>query len=119
MAPAGKDKLVRWGMRLVQEFRKRWRIETGFRDHELFTPTSHARDNATKSFLHVLDLVHYNLWNIQGALQKKAGREGKSKRRALTLHRYSRETAKAHVRGKNSASPIVDAAISSAIALIR
>jgi len=119
VAPGRKGKLVRWGMRLVQEFKKRWRIETGFRDHEVFSPTSHARDNATKTFLHVLDIASYNLWKIQVALCTKARRAGKSTKQVPTIRKFSRSTAKAHVRGKNSPSPAIDAAISSAIKLIR
>jgi len=117
--PARKDKLVRWGMRLVQEFRKRWRIETGFRDHDIFTPASHARNNATKNFLHALDAAAYNMWKIQCALVTKAKRAGKTRKRAPTLRRYSRNAAKAFVRRKNSASPVVDVVISSVIASIR
>jgi hypothetical protein len=117
--PGRKDKLIRWGMRIVQEFKKRWRIETGFRDFELFTPTSHARDNSTKTFLHVLDLVSFNMWKIQSALYKKAKRDGKSIKRAPTIKKYARATAKAHVRGKNYPSQIMDVAVASAISLIR
>nr|MDO8086338.1 hypothetical protein [Candidatus Sigynarchaeum springense] len=117
--PGRKDKLVRWGMRVVQEFKKRWRIETGFRDHELFSPASHARDNATKTFLHVLDLASFNLWKIQSALFQKARCTGISTKRAPTIRRFSRDSAKAHVRGKNSPSPTIDKAISSALMLIR
>jgi hypothetical protein len=116
--PGRKDKLVRWGMRIVQEFKKRWRIETGFRDYELFSPTSHARDNSTKTFLHVLDIFSFNMWKIQIALYKKANHAGKSTKRAPTIRKFTRGSAKAHVRGKNWPSPIMDTAVSSAISLI-
>ena len=106
------------GMRIVQEFKKRWRIETGFRDYELFSPTSHARDNSTNKFLHVLDIFSFNMWKIQIALYKKANHAGKSTKRAPTIRKFSRESAKAYVRGKNSPSAIMDAAVSSAISLI-
>nr|MDO8114121.1 hypothetical protein [Candidatus Sigynarchaeota archaeon] len=58
----------------MQEFRKRWSIETGFRDHELFTPPSHARDDVTKTFFYVLDLVTFNSWKIRCILFVKAMR---------------------------------------------
>nr|MDO8118656.1 hypothetical protein [Candidatus Sigynarchaeota archaeon] len=116
--PSRKDKLVRWGMRIVQDFKKRWRIETGFRDFELFTPTSHARDNSTKTFLHVLDLFSFNMWKIQTALYKKERRAHKSSKRAPTIKKFTRASAKAHVRGKNSPSPIVNAALAKVINLI-
>jgi len=117
-APARKDQLVRWGMRIAQEFRKRWRIETGFRDYELFSPTSHARNNATKTFLHAFDMIAFNAWKIQQALCKKARHAPASKRRGPTLRRFCRKMAKEHVRGKNSASELLELAISSVIARI-
>jgi hypothetical protein len=52
-------------------------------------------------------------------LLRKANRSDKSKRKVQTLRRFSRESAKAHARGKNLESPMVDVTISSAIALIR
>jgi len=116
--PGRKDNLIRWGMRIVQEFKKRWRIETGFRDFELFTPTSHARDNSTKTFLHVLDLVSFNMWKIQNALYKKARHAKKAIKRAPTIKRFSRDSARAHVRGKNAPSSIVTEALDKVISLI-
>lgn len=117
-APARKDQLIRWGMRIAQEFRKRWRIETGFRDYELFSPTSHARNNATKTFLHAFDMIAFNAWKIQQALCKKAMHAPASKRRGPTLRRFCRTIAKEHVRGKSSANEQVESAIPSVIAMI-
>jgi hypothetical protein len=101
----------------VQEFKKRWCIETGFRDHELFSPTSHAHDNATKIFLHVLDLVSYNMLKIHAALFKKAKHTNRLTKRVPTIRKYKRDSAKTYVRGKNLTRPIMDAAVSSAISL--
>jgi hypothetical protein len=43
--PGRKDFSFRWRMLIAQEFKKRWCIETGFRDHMLFSPTSSLTNN--------------------------------------------------------------------------
>ena len=85
--PAKSSKLISWGMTVVEAFRRRWRIETGFRDSDDFTPASRARYNRIKTFWLVMDRFAYNAWQIQRAPYRrlrhvaKAWREGPIKRR--------------------------------------
>lgn len=69
-APRQKYLLVRWGLALIQQFKKRWRIETGFRDLNRFMPTSHARSNMSKLLWMSLRMFAYNAWQIQRALAR-------------------------------------------------
>ena len=47
-APDDHRKWTKWGLRLIQSFRHRWRIESGFAGLEKTKPASHARSNETK-----------------------------------------------------------------------
>jgi hypothetical protein len=69
--PHQKSLLVRWGLARIQHFKKRWRIETGFRDLNRFMPTSHARSNMTKLLWMSMRMFAYNAWQIQRALCKR------------------------------------------------
>jgi len=65
--PAKASGLTSWGMRIAQIFRNRWRIETGFRVSDGFSPSSHARSNKAKTFWLVMDRFNYNCWKVQQA----------------------------------------------------
>jgi len=116
--PRQKEKLTRWGMRLVQEFKKRWRIETGFRDCESFAPASHARDNNTKTFHVALGMISFNAWMIQRVMCKRLRDVPGTTKRGPTLRRFCRTASKAHVHGKNSTDSSIIGAISSVLATI-
>ena len=86
--PPQKGKLTRWGLRLVQNFRKRWRIETGFRDLNRWFPTSHARSNDSKLFWMCIRMFAYNAWQIQRALYKRLRNVPKVWKKGPTLRRF-------------------------------
>jgi hypothetical protein len=69
--PTKASGLISWGMRIAQIFRHRWRIETGFRVSDGFTPSSHARSNKAKTFWLVMDRFNYNCWKVQQAPHRK------------------------------------------------
>ena len=86
--PKLKRQLMRWGLRLAQLFRKRWRIETGFRDLNRWFPTSHARSNEAKLFWMGMRMFAYNAWQIQRALCRKLRNVPKVWRKGPTLKRF-------------------------------
>lgn len=99
-APRAKHRLTRWGMGVVKRFRKRWRLETGFRDCDRFTPTSHARSNETKTFMFVLDAFLYNAWQIQRALHRRLKGVPASWREGPTLRRFCHVVTRSFIKEK-------------------
>jgi hypothetical protein len=86
--PKQKSLLVRWGLARIQFFKKRWRIETGFRDLNRFMPTSHARANVSKLLWMSMRMFAYNAWQIQRALRKKLRNVPKVWKLTPTLRRF-------------------------------
>lgn len=86
--PREKKKLVRWGINLATGFRRRWRIETGFRDANRFFPTSHARSNGTKVLMIALRMFTYNAWQIERARRRRLRRVPKVWKKGPTLQRF-------------------------------
>ncbi len=107
-----------WGAKIVQPFRKRWRIETGFRDTDIFTPTSHARENGTKTFMFVLDLFAYNAWQIQRALRRRLRRVPRAWRIGPTRERFSKLSSDILLSDKNSTVFLVDPLNLSEVAIV-
>ncbi len=92
--PREKGKLVRWGLAIAQGFRRRWRIESGFRDLNRLFPTSHARSNDSKQLWLVLRMFAFNAWQIQRALRRGLRRVPASWREGPTLQRFGSITTK-------------------------
>jgi hypothetical protein len=80
--------LISWGMRIAGIIRHRWRIETGFRVSDDFTPSSHARCNKHKTFWLVMDRINYDCWKTQQAPHHKLKEVPKSWREGQTKDRY-------------------------------
>ena len=89
-----KQKVVRWGLALAQNFRNRWRIETGFRDESRVFPTCHARSNACKYFWMGMRVFAYNAWQIQRALHWQMRKVPKVWKKGPTLRRFGRVQAR-------------------------
>jgi hypothetical protein len=107
-----------WGAKIVQSFRKRWRIETGFRDTDIFTSTSHARENETKTFMFVLDMFAYNAWQIQRALRRRLRRVPRTWRIGPTRERFSRLSSDVFLADINSTAVFVDLENLSEVAIV-
>lgn len=107
-----------WAQGIIRSFRKRWRIETGFRDCDIFTPTSHARDNETKTFMIVLDMFAYNAWQMQRALRRRLRNVPRSWRLGPTRARFSRLTTHLFLHNKNSAVVLVEPRKMSEVAIV-
>jgi hypothetical protein len=107
-APRDEKHWGAWGAKIVQPFRKRWRIETGFRDTDIFTSTSHARENGTKTFMFALDMFAYNAWQMQRALRRRLRRVPRTWRIGPTRERFSRLSSDVFLAGKNSTAVFVD-----------
>jgi len=88
--PRERGKLVPWGLSLVAAFRRRWRIETGFRDLNRLFPTSHARSNSAKMFVLALQMFTFNAWQIQRARTHRLRRVPKGWREGPTLQRFGK-----------------------------
>lgn len=117
-APLVKKRWGSWGQGIVASFRKRWRIETGFRDCDAFTQTSHARDNETKTLGIVLDMFAYNAWQVERAIHRKRRRVPASWRLGPTRDRFMRKQSKIIVREKNCTGLFVDQEIMSGVAVV-
>jgi len=91
-APGKASSMASWGMRLANLARYRWRIETGFRVSDGFTPSSHARYNKVKTFWLVMDRVNYDLWKLQQHPQRKLKDVPKSWREGQTRDRFAEVT---------------------------
>lgn len=86
--PPSKHKWVRWGLRIVQIFRNRWRIETGYSDLNRIFPTSHARSNSTKKFMITLRMFIYNAWQFQKAFHHRLRKVPEVWKKGPTLRRF-------------------------------
>jgi hypothetical protein len=96
--PADSSKLIRWGHDIIDGFRRRWRIESGFRDSKKFRPMSHARSNAIKTFKVGLGNYGYNGWRIQTSLYKRLQNVPKSWRQGETRERFATVVTTLHVK---------------------
>jgi hypothetical protein len=105
--PARVAGLISWGMRIANIFRHRWRIETGFRMSDGFSPSSHARSNKVKTFWLVMDRINYNCWKVQQAPHRKLKGVPKSWREGQTRERFVEVTTKLFV--KNHAEALAGA----------
>ena len=95
--PAISTKLISWGMSVIEGFRRRWRIETGFRDDKKFSPMSHARRNSIKTFKVGLGHFGYNGWRIQCGLYKRLQRVPTTWREGETRERFGTVATTMHV----------------------
>ncbi len=96
--PTNSSKLVRWGYDIIEGFRRRWRIESGFRDSKYFRPMSHARSNAIKNFRVGLGNYGYNGWRIQSAMYKRLQNVPASWRQGETRERFITVATTVHVK---------------------
>nr|MDO8115555.1 hypothetical protein [Candidatus Sigynarchaeota archaeon] len=87
-APFKATSLNSWGMRIAAIIGHRWRIETGFRVSDDFSPSSHARSNRIKTFWLVTDRINYNCWKVQQAPHRKLKDVPKSWREGQTKDRF-------------------------------
>ena len=88
--PRNKHQWGKWGSGLAQRFRKRWRIECGFRDMNQIPPASHARNHGTKTLMFAFQMWGYDLWQIQRALHRRLRRVPKTWRKGPSLVRFSK-----------------------------
>ncbi len=96
--PSQMGKLIKWGLALAQNFRKRWRIETGFRDLNRWFPTSHARSNDSKLLWMAMRMFAYSAWQIQRALCKRLRNVPKVWKKGPTLRRFGSVQGMVYVR---------------------
>jgi hypothetical protein len=87
-SPARAASLISWGMRIANIFRHRWRIETGFRVSDGFSPSSHARSNKVKTFWLVMDRINYDCWKVQQAPHRELKDVPSSWRDGQTRERF-------------------------------
>jgi len=102
--PRDKKKLVKWGMGEIRKYRRRWRIESGFRDSDSCTPSTRARSNGAKTFAVFLDRFAFNAWQIQKGLRKRLRAVPASWRQGPTLKRFTKVTTKVHLSERSVAN---------------
>ena len=61
--------------RMIRWYKKRWWIETGFRDLKEFMPPFHARTNEAKEFSMLLRVFSYNAWQIHRVMKGEETRK--------------------------------------------
>jgi len=99
-APPNRRELVKWGINEIRKYRRRWRIESGFRDSDSCTPATRARTNGLKTFAIFIDRFAFNAWQIQKGLRKRLRGVPASWRRGPTLKRFSTATTKIYLSGR-------------------
>lgn len=102
--PREKKKLVKWGMDEIRKYRRRWRIESGFRDSDSCTPSTRARTNKEKTFAVFLDRFAFNAWQVQKGLRKRLRHVPASWRRGPTLKRFGTVTTRIYLAERESAN---------------
>jgi len=69
--PSGKQARAAWMRGLARVYKKRWYIETAFRDLGRFQPTCHARTDAAKILDATMRCWLYNAWQIERECRRR------------------------------------------------
>jgi hypothetical protein len=62
LSPKPKKDIVDFCINLVKRYKKRWGIETGYRDKIEFRASTHALSYSIRLFLFLLSVILYNIW---------------------------------------------------------
>ena len=58
---------------MAESYRKRWRIETGYRVKKKVRGKTCSRSYAVRLFLQLLSMVLYNLWQLYNSMARMIG----------------------------------------------
>lgn len=92
--PRKRKRRASWSTRLVRVYKKRWYIESGFRDLNCFQPPVHARTDATKLFSMMMRCWLYNAWQMQRAMHRRLRNVPSTLQKGPSLRKFCNQVAK-------------------------